>query len=316
MIHLLECALALDRYRSFSRAAEYLNISQPTLTRSIQELERQFDAKLFDRARSGVAPTQIGLLLIERARRVALDVAELKREVALFKGLNTGNLTIGSGPLVAQTFLGVAAGRLLANHPMLNLRILELDWWEIGATLHERKIDVAIGEMEEVNGDLDLTIEPFPHRPVCFFCRAGHPLQRLKKVSLKDISEFPFIGPKLPKRASEFLSNDGAMGQLAENGQYFSPRIQCQNLYAISQAVSVSDIIGVATRAKLEPMLEDQRIAIIPFQASWMRTNYAIVYLKHRTLSPAAVAFCAEAKKAERLYNDKSFRSPGREFRR
>jgi len=308
VIRLLECVLALDRYRSFARAAEYLNISQPTLTRSIQELERQFDATLFDRDKRTVMPTQLGLIVIERARRVVLDINEIKREVALLKGLSSGDLTIGSGPLVAQTFLGLAAGKVLAKHPMLNLRIVEFDWWDIGAALHERRVDIALGETEALESDPDLHIEPLPQRPVCFFCRVGHPLQRLKRVSIRDIGEFPFIGPKLPKRAIDFLSNGGAMGEMAESGQYFSPRIQCQNLHAAALAVSISDAIGVATRAKIKPMLEAQKLAIIPFQAQWLHTNYAIIYLKHRTLSPAAAAFCAEAKDAERLYNAEAAR--------
>jgi DNA-binding transcriptional LysR family regulator len=304
MIRLLECALALDRHRNFARAAEQLGVSQPTLTRSIQELERQFGARLFDRSRRGLEPTPFGAIVLASGRRVALDIAEVKREIALLKGLNAGELTVGVGPLVSQTFLGAAVGSLLAKHPMLSLRILDLDWWEIPEALHQRRIDLAIGEIQEASEDPDLAIEPFPHRRVCFFSRTAHPLQRLKRVTIKDIAEFPFIGPRLPRRASDYLPNGGAMGHLAEGGQYFAPRIQCQNFYAISLAVGASDAVGLATQAKLKPMLAGGRIAIIPFHPAWLRTNYAVIHLRQRTLSPAAVAFCEETREAERQYNE------------
>jgi DNA-binding transcriptional LysR family regulator len=158
--------------------------------------------------------------------------------------------------------------------------------------------------LQEVSNDPDLVVEPLPHRPVCFFCRTGHPLLRLKKVTIPDIGEFPLIAPKMPRRASEFLSEGRVMGQMAEIGQYFEPRIQCQNLYAISRAVRGSDAVGITTAAKLVPMLAEGRVAIIPFQAAWLRTNYAIIYLRNRTLAPAAAGFCAEAREAERRYNE------------
>lgn len=304
MIRIFECALALERHPNFARAAETLSISQPTLTRNIQDLERQFDAKLFDRSRRGVKPTPFGAIVLESARRVALDIAEVKREIALLKGLDAGSLTIGTGPLVAQTFLGYAVGSIIAKHPALSIQIQELDWWTIASALHERRIDLAIGELDEASEDPDLVIEPLPDRPVCFFCRTDHPLGRLKKVTINNIAEFPFIGPRLPRRASEYLADRGAMGQIAEDGRYFAPRIQCQNLYAISAAVSVSNAVGVATAAKLVSMLAEGRIAIIPFQASWLRTNYAIIHLRERSLSPAAFALCAEIREAERGFND------------
>ena len=82
MLRLLECALALDEHRNFGRAAKQLGISQPTLTRSIQVLERQLDAQLFDRSgERGVEPTSFGAIVLKSARRVTLDISELKREV-------------------------------------------------------------------------------------------------------------------------------------------------------------------------------------------------------------------------------------------
>jgi DNA-binding transcriptional LysR family regulator len=71
MIDLLEFAIALERHRNFARAARPLGISQPTLTRGIQELERFFGAKLFDRTRQGVFPTAARMILLHRARNIS-----------------------------------------------------------------------------------------------------------------------------------------------------------------------------------------------------------------------------------------------------
>ena len=62
MLHLLECALALEKYRNYRRAAQHLRVSQPTITRAIQELERQFSVTLFDRTPAAPRPTAFGAL--------------------------------------------------------------------------------------------------------------------------------------------------------------------------------------------------------------------------------------------------------------
>ena len=67
-LHQLRQALALLEHGSFVRAAAALHISQPALSRSIQALERNFGNELFLRSASGVVPTDVGRLYLERAR--------------------------------------------------------------------------------------------------------------------------------------------------------------------------------------------------------------------------------------------------------
>lgn len=293
-----------------------MGVSQPTLSRSIQEIERQLGVQLFDRSRRHVEPTSFGSLVLGSARRVALDIAELKREIALLKGLNVGELTIGVGPVVAQTWIGDAVGRLIAKHPELKLHILNIDWFDIPAALHERRTDFAIGEMQEATEDPDIAVEPLPHRSACFYCRTGHPLQRIKKPTLRDIGEYPLVAPKLPKRVNDFLARGRAMGHLAEGGQYFEPRIQCQNLEAILQVVESSNAVGIATTATISSLVEIRNVLIIPFHAAWLRTNYAIMRLRERSLAPAASALYAEIREAERRYNEITLPNPTKWRRR
>jgi DNA-binding transcriptional LysR family regulator len=304
VLRLLKCALALNEHRNFARAAEHLAISQPTLTRSIQDLERLLGVKLFDRNRRGVEPTTFGSLVLNSARRVALDIEELNREIALLKGLNVGELTIGVGAIVAQTWMPGAVAGLLAKYPKLKLRIITNDWWDLGPALHERRIDLGIGELDIVSEDPDIGIEPLPHRKVRFFCRAGHPLERAKHLTIPQIGEYPLVAPKLPKRAHEHLAGCQSMGQMSDNGKYFEPQIECQNLDACLRIVNGSDAIGIAPVSSLGPLLAKDGVVPIPFEAPWLRTNYGILRLRDRTLAPAGIAFCEEVTAAERLYHE------------
>ncbi len=310
MFHLLECALALEKYGNYRRAARHLRVSQPTVTRAIQELERVFSVTLFDRTNRGSVPTAFGALVLESARRVALDIDDLKRDIALLKGLDVGELHLGIGPIVAQTWMPDAVAGILVSHPHLRVRIVTQDWWDLAPALRERRIDIGIGELDSISGETDIVINPLPHRPLRFYCRLGHPLMRAKRLTVRQIGEYALVSPKLPKRAGEFLAGTRAIGKLAENGQYFEPQIECQTLDGCLRIVRACDAIGIAPLAKLEQVPEEDGIALVPFQPPWLRTNYGILSLRNRSLTPAAIAFCERAEACERLYHEPRTRIP------
>ena len=303
MLHLMEYALALEKHRNYRRAAEHLRVSQPTLTRAIQELERQLAAPLFERSRNGVIPTVFGDLLLQSARRVALDIGDLKRDIALIKGLDAGELDVGIGPIVAQTWIPDVVAGLLVAHPNLKVRIAGQDWWDLPGALRERRIEIGVGELDFGSEEPDILIEPLPRRPIRFYCRVGHALTAAKTLTLKEIGEYALVSAKMPKRADHYFGGLKALGKLSHDGRYFEPPIECPNFDACRRIVGACDAIGVAPLSMLE-QAQDERIAILPFEAPWLCTNYGILHLRNRTLTPAAIAFCERAKACERQYHE------------
>jgi len=94
----LRHVLALDRHRNFGRAAEAIGLTQPALSRSLQALEDEIGARLFDRDRSHVAPTAVGERLIERARLLVNQARDIEQDLKQMLGLEVGLLRIGAGP--------------------------------------------------------------------------------------------------------------------------------------------------------------------------------------------------------------------------
>ena len=92
---LLRQAQALAEHGSFSRAAEALNIAQPSLSRGIKELEARVGMPLFERRRSGHQPTDFGRVFLDHAAQLLAGVGDLEQEVARAKGLVTGELAVG-----------------------------------------------------------------------------------------------------------------------------------------------------------------------------------------------------------------------------
>src|ERR1700693_4979023 len=95
-LRLLHCALAVAEHRNFVRAAHAIHMSQPSLSRNIQEIERRVGTKLFERGAGDVVPTDAGNIFLKQAREVVAQSADLDREMDLLKGLEKGELNIGS----------------------------------------------------------------------------------------------------------------------------------------------------------------------------------------------------------------------------
>ena len=107
-LRLLRHALTLAEHRNFPRAAVALGISQPALSRSMQNLERTVGAVLFDRRPQGVEPTDAGQLLLLRARELLSFSEEFVNEVSRTNSLHRGRIVCGAGPYPAETVVASA----------------------------------------------------------------------------------------------------------------------------------------------------------------------------------------------------------------
>lgn len=303
MIELFEQAFALHAHRNFARAAKQLSISQPTLTRGIQELENLLGAKLFDRTRHGVFPTAIGEIVIDRARQITRCVEDLKNEVRAYEGLERAELKVGVGPLVAQSWMPDAVIALLAKHPSIEIHVSTYEWWELIPHLFSQNIELAIGEIvEDIQRHSNITVIPLPPRPLRFFCRKNHPVTTLKNPTIDQIGEFPMAGTKLPLRAAEHFGGTRLLGKLAPNGMYFEPQISCQTFEVCRRIVKETDAVGIAPVAQFTHINISKEFYIIPFDATSLRTNYGIMHLRDRSLSPSATAFIGRSLALEKSY--------------
>ena len=117
----LRQVVALAEHRSFVRASAALHISQPALSRSIQNLERRFGSSLFLRSAVGVVPTDLGRLYIERARDLLRMADELEGEAIGHAAMRTGRVDVGGGPYPTDSFLGPAVARFVEQFPQVSV---------------------------------------------------------------------------------------------------------------------------------------------------------------------------------------------------
>lgn len=140
----LEYIVALDRHRHFQRAAEACGVSQPTLSALVQKLEEELDLTLFDRKSHPISPTESGRIVIDQARVILYNVAQLKEITRSEKELESGTVRIGVIPTVAPYVLPRLFRQMQQMFPQIELRAFELRTAVIIEQLRKAELDMAI----------------------------------------------------------------------------------------------------------------------------------------------------------------------------
>ena len=300
----LRYVIALAEYRNFARAADELQLTQPALSRSIATLEKRLGVRLFDRGRGGAELTAFGRLLLERGQRLVRESEQLERALLLMKSVEAGELVVASGPRPATTSLGAAAGRLVRRHPGGFVRLRVMGWRQARRGLLAGEIDVAVFGASVVRHSDGLVAERLPAHAGVFFVRAGHPLSAEPALALERVLEFPLAGRWLPARIVRGLRGGVAGGSFDEATGRFLPRLRVDWPTALVRVVRESDAVGVAPAHAIAREVAAGELAALPLDASWLRTEHALITRRGQEPSPAAAAFMAEVRAVEAEFVD------------
>jgi DNA-binding transcriptional LysR family regulator len=297
----LRQVIALAEHGSFVRAAAVLHISQPALSRSIQNLERRFGNRLFLRSSSGVVPTDLGRLYIERARDVLRLADELDRDAVSRGTLGTGRVAVGGGPYPAESFLGPAAVRFVEQYPKVNVQLHTRNWDELLRELRSRELDFFVAETSTLQREPDLEIVPMPSaHPVYFVARSAHPLAGRGKVEVADLLAWPFVTPsRIPPRILDPMLAAHRAGALGTKDALPFPAIQCNGLAPVKRILATSNAVSASILSCIATELAAGQFILLG-TAPWLHLHYGIVSLKGRPWTQAAEKFHEFLLQAER----------------
>ncbi len=124
-IRILRYILAIADHRSFTRAAQALNIAQPSLSQQILRLEKSLGAPMFFRHSGGVTPTSLGATLLERGRAIVVLHDDLIRELKEDHDHRAGTLTLGSPSITGGHLLPPWLARYRAQFPDVKVKLIE-----------------------------------------------------------------------------------------------------------------------------------------------------------------------------------------------
>ncbi|KPJ80751.1 MAG: transcriptional regulator [Gammaproteobacteria bacterium SG8_30] len=140
----LQYVVALAETGHFGEAAERCHVSQPTLSAQIKKLEEYLGVALFERQPRNVTPTEVGTQIIERARRVLQETADIRELARASRDPLTGRLRVGLIPTIGPYLLPRVAMKLKRSLPTLSLMLYEYQTGPLVAKVREGVLDLAI----------------------------------------------------------------------------------------------------------------------------------------------------------------------------
>lgn len=181
----LEYIVALDIHRNHAKAANFCNVTQPTLSMMVKKLEDELGVKIFDKAQP-LKPTHSGEIIISRARTILQEIRNLKEFIRDEKESIEGEFRLGVIPTLAPYLLPRFLNEFLGKHPDTSFTVMELQTEEIIRLLKTNRLDVAI--LVTPLDDREIREVPIFYEPILLYTSEKMKYYQQEKINLKSLS--------------------------------------------------------------------------------------------------------------------------------
>jgi DNA-binding transcriptional LysR family regulator len=284
----LEHLSAVARQRSVTRAADALGITQPALSRSIQEIERTLGIRCFDRLPQGTVPTPACLRILERARPLIDGFEDLERIAQRLSERFSGPLAVGLGPAVAAGGAMREVACLLAAHPDLECQVVIASAVELLRRLGAHELEFFAADQTPTEGNaVAVDLEPLDYHAV-LLCRSGHPILQ-SDAPLREVTRYPLAAmgpPPLGLASLRELLREGDPSLPAD----WMPTLALDHAASLEIVLAEGDFLGASVTYAHGKSIRNGALRIVPLPRPLHRGRVGPVRLRGRTLSPAAEA--------------------------
>lgn len=185
----LEQFVAVERAGNFTRAAEELNLSQSALSRAIQKLENQLGEPLFERKPREVVLTDLGELLLQRAKEILKLVEDTFSELS--EAGRYGRIRLGAIPTIAPYFLPGLLRSFADQHPDISVVVQEDTTENLIRRCSHGEIDLAILAQPVIAKYLE--IESLFEEELLLVVPENHELATCDEITAEAVGECPFV---------------------------------------------------------------------------------------------------------------------------
>jgi DNA-binding transcriptional LysR family regulator len=289
-LRLLRFAKALADHGSFSKAAEVLEMKQPSLSRGIQELEAKVGTQLFIRGRLGTELTDAGRLFLRHAERILLQFRSLDQDLGPMRALGSPQVSVGLGPYVVDGLGARAALAFSRRLPAVRMSVSQLSPEHAIQDLRDGEFDLVVME-ESLGARLEgiTQIGSLGPLPGQVFVRKGHPLLQARSCEFTDVLAYPFA--QVTAMPPWLLKQVLALRPLTDTPEPAPfPAVKCPSLRMALDVVSNSDAFAFGNIALLCCGAEAEGIEALELDAPWLFFKWGIFRLGAEAASPEVKA--------------------------
>lgn len=223
---------AIAKEKNFTKAAEVLYLSQPSLSKQIKRLEKNLDTLLIHREKNKISLTENGKVFLQYSERILALCEESCRALIDLKNGDRGNLTVGASQTIGTYLMPKVLALFAQNYPQIDLKVQVNCTRLIVNNVLNREIDIAVvgGEIPD-EFKKNLTIKNFVEDELKLIISKSHPFAKKKKINKENLYYLNFITLNSNSTIRKFIDNI-----LIQNG------IETKNLKVVMQFNSIEAI--------------------------------------------------------------------------
>lgn len=284
-LHLFRLFATVVRTGSFSRAADALHISQPSISKGVRDFELQVGCRLLDRTPKGVKPTREGQALARHAEALFAAERAAEDELLSLRNLDSGSLRIGASTTIATYMIAEHLGTFHRKFPGIDLHVVSANTRDIADLMIAHDIEIALveGPVED-----DVLVSQAWHTDVMsLIVSPQHPFASTEF----GIDGTALVDEILIVREPGSGSREVVAQALAAQGIESKRTLEIGSTEAIKQAVSAGLGVSIVSSATTSDQVKLGRLRIVPMRNLHIERTLWQLKVPGRIEIPAAIAF-------------------------
>jgi DNA-binding transcriptional LysR family regulator len=284
---------AVATEKNFTKAAELLYLSQPSLSKQIKTLEKNLDVLLINRENNKISLTENGKIFLQYSERILALCEESCRALIDLKNGERGHLTVGASQTIGTYLMPRVLALFAQNYPQIDLKVQVNSTRLIAKNVINREVDIAV-----VGGEIpdelkkSLTVEPFVEDEFSLIVPKSHPFATKKIITKEDLYHLNFITLNSNSTIRKFIDNILIQNQIET--KQLKIIMQLNSIEGIKTAVSLGLGAAFVSSAAIEKEIKLKTIEILKIE------NIRIT----RMLSIITNPECYKAKAFEFFYSE------------
>lgn len=285
-LRVLKYFLTISREGSITAAANSLHLTQPTLTRQIQELEKELGHKLFIRGKYKISLTPEGMILRKRAEEIVEMVEKTEAEFSSISDIIGGDIYIGCGETDSMKYIAEVMKALQIEYPEIKFHIYSGNAEDVTEKLDRGLLDFGV-LIQPIDLSKYDNIE-FPSKDLWgVIMRKDSPLAQKESITFEDLKNVPLLASR--QMSKKYSAESGFLDWFGD--EFDNLNIVATYNLVFNAAIMVKSGMGYAvTLDKLVSTSEDSELCFRPLSPK-LESGLDIVWKKYQVFSPAAKLF-------------------------
>ena len=273
--------------RGFSKAADALHLSQPTVSSHISSLESHYDCRLIDRLGRAAVPTKAGELLYAHAVRMLALRDETQTALAQYQGHLRGQLAIGGSTIPGEYLLPGLVGPFREQYPDIAVQLIIADSAQIATQIGDGTIEVGvIGAKLALR---DVAQERLLDDEMALIVPSDHPLARRKQVTPAQLQAEPYLSRESGSGTLHSIAHSLTQKGLSFNDLKIAAVMGSTT--AICQGIKHGAGVSILSKIAVADDIATGRLAALAIKGIDLKRHFFLTRHRQRTLSPLAMAF-------------------------